>query len=190
MHVAHTALRSAVGVTTCIQLLRDGGEQHEADHRAIRLYEVVPHVEMAGTRIVFDRLIAFAVVRTLDRDTMLAADAVALVDDSDIAIGPGVPPSGRLVRFPGQSELGGALTPEEIASRSSITCVETVRGAIDPDDVVVIEGLVQPVLRDRESVLYVRPRGDGRFRPFELEVRYPCCAGISANVAGSRRVSS
>ncbi|WP_409484943.1 hypothetical protein [Arsenicicoccus dermatophilus] len=97
---------------------------------------------------------------TQHRWALMAQDAVA---DHEAHYG------GRLFVFPGQSELGGAMTAMELLERTIIDELVVPGHPWPIEGEARIEGLdfVRPVFRQGVVVLTLRPMGPGQFQPFE-----------------------
>ncbi len=84
--------------------------------------------------------------------------------------------SGRLARYPGQSEIERRLSVQEVLDSSTIDAVEGLAGVeVRPDSVVDLTGFARPTWRGGRCVLLVQP-GLGGLVPFELRDQIPCCS--------------
>ncbi|MEV7966396.1 hypothetical protein AB0O34_10485 [Sphaerisporangium sp. NPDC088356] len=84
---------------------------------------------------------------------------------------------GRLVLFPGHTELTGTLSVAELLAGSSIDQVVVLAQAEEPsrDTLVVTNDHVRPQWRDGRVTLLTMPSLGGRLMPAEVPNPTPCC---------------
>jgi hypothetical protein len=83
--------------------------------------------------------------------------------------------SGRAFRFPGEVELRGRLSVDEILAESAVRRVEDLSGAIDQVTLVETRDHVRPQYLMGALTLLTTPRSDGCVQPFESPTPHECC---------------
>lgn len=84
---------------------------------------------------------------------------------------------GRAIRFVGQDQLRGALQIDQVTSRSAISEVQVLGGALAEGAILETNDYLRPQYAAGSLTLIVTPLDDGRVQPFELEHAHQCCDG-------------